>query len=133
LTFGNIFLETIDKRAGLCYGGVQNIRSGAPAMPNKRRDPTSSEEQKAPAPPTDIDALIADLVEQQRQLAAHLRRTDIADGALAQLFSAYGRNAATLGKLLRDRLALSRKSADDLTAIIHQALSELGEEWGMEL
>lgn len=102
-------------------------------MPGKRQNPAPSEERNASAPPTDIDALIADLVEQQRQLAAHLRRTDIADSALAQLFSAYGRNAATLGKLLRDRLALSRKSADDLTAIIHQALSELGEEWGVEL
>jgi hypothetical protein len=82
---------------------------------------------------TDIDALIGDLAEKQHRLAEHLERDDLSDSVLAQLFSAYGRNAATLGKLLRDRLALSRKSTDDLTAIINQVLDELGKEWNVEL
>lgn len=96
-----------------------------------RRDKPTSETSAQSA--TDMDALIGDLAEKQRQLAEHLKRDDLSDSALAQLFSAYGRNAATLGRLLRDRLALSRRSADDLTAIINQALDELGKEWNLEL
>lgn len=100
---------------------------------NPQRDkpiPTPEATAKSTA---DMDALISDLAEKQRQLAEHLKRDDLSDNVLAQLFSAYGRNAATLGRLLRDRLALSHKSAGDLTAIMNQVLDELGKEWNLKL
>ncbi|MCC7355764.1 MAG: hypothetical protein IT330_18635 [Anaerolineae bacterium] len=80
-----------------------------------------------------IDAVIMNLVEQQELLALRLHREDLSDNPMAQLFSAYGRNAATLGDLLRDRLALTQSPQNEFQTVMNQALDELGKEWGLEL
>ena len=59
------------------------------------------------------------------------------DGAsiteLARLLSIHGANASRLGRLLRDRRALSGDAADGMSGAIAQALDELSTELGMDL
>ncbi len=84
-----------------------------------------------------IDAIIDNLY--QRQIALDAFITDIlaADGAsimeLTHLFRIHGQNASRLGRLLRDRRALSGDAADGISDAIAKALEELGTEWGVEL
>ena len=96
-------------------------------MSPRRRKPTPADAVAF------IDAVIMSLVEQQELLAARLRREDISDNPMAQLFAAYGRNAATLGDLLRDRLALTNSPENSIQAVMNRVLDELGEEWGVAL
>jgi hypothetical protein len=87
-----------------------------------------------------IDDLIQDALAKQARLSALLDAcqrlaTDApADAAgLARLFSLHSQNAARLGRLLRDRRALSGESADGLLEALGKALDELGTELGVKL
>ena len=83
-----------------------------------------------------IDGIVADLAERQARLTAYLEEVlatggDIAE--VAKVFALHGQNASRLGRLLRDRRALSGDSADGLLDAIGQALDEIGTELGIRL
>lgn len=92
---------------------------------------------KPEAPLTDIADIIADLARKQLQLSrlieAQLSQTDVDLDALGRLFALHGQNASRLGRLLRDRRALSGDAADGIAGAIAQALDELSTELGTEL
>jgi hypothetical protein len=52
---------------------------------------------------------------------------------LAHLLKIHGQNASRLGRLLRDRRALSGDAADGISGAIAQALEELSTELGTQL
>ena len=52
---------------------------------------------------------------------------------LARLMALHSQNASRLGRLLRDKRALSGEAADGLAGAIGQALDELSTEWGIDL
>jgi hypothetical protein len=85
---------------------------------------------------TQIDEVVADLAERQAQLTDYLT-TRLIQGAdvqeVAKLFALHGQNASRLGRLLRDRRALSGESADGLLQAVGQALDEISTELGIEL
>ena len=82
-----------------------------------------------------INSVIQDLVARQVQLSAiidtHIDDLSIQD--LARLFAIHGQNASRLGRLLRDRKALSGDAADRFQQIVDMALDGLSAEWGIEL
>jgi hypothetical protein len=85
-----------------------------------------------------INGIIGDLASKQAQLSALINRClesapepDVGD--LVRLLRIHGQNASRLGRLLRDRRALSGDAADGLLGAIAQALDELSTEWGVDL
>lgn len=81
-----------------------------------------------------IDDVIADALEKQARLSAILDNTADLDGAdLAKLLAIHGQNASRLGRLLRDRRALSGESADGLLTALGTALDEIATELGITL
>ena len=52
---------------------------------------------------------------------------------LTHLLRIHGQNASRLGRLLRDRRALSGDAADGISGAVAQALDELSNELGVEL
>jgi hypothetical protein len=87
---------------------------------------------------TNISDVILDLASKQAQLSAlidacftQLDPRTIPD--LARLLALHGQNASRIGRLLRDRQALSSETTDELTDAIHAALDELGEQWQVDL
>jgi len=84
-----------------------------------------------------IEDIIIDLATRQRQLSqyidTHTHRDDFYVEDLARLLALHGQNASRLGRLLRDKRALSGDAADGLTGAIAQALDELSTELGVQL
>lgn len=84
-----------------------------------------------------IDVVIDDLYRRQMWINTLIDRSAGPNGAsiteLARLLSIHGANATRLGKLLRDRRALSGDAADGITGAIAQALDELSTELGLDL
>ena len=89
-----------------------------------------------------IAGIIADLAAKQQRLSTYIDdllslAADRPDGAsirdIAHLLALHSQNAARLGRLLRDKRALSGETADGIAGVIAQALDELGSEWGLEL
>ena len=84
-----------------------------------------------------IGAIVLDLLAKQDRLSRYIdtclgdQKTPVPD--LARLLAIHSQNAARLGRLLRDKRALSDRAADAMTAAIDQALDELSAEWGIEL
>jgi len=78
-----------------------------------------------------IDALILDLAEKQAEFLACLDEGDLPSDKAIRLFSILSQNASRLGRLLRDRRALSGEAADSITSAIAQALDELSTELGL--
>ncbi len=92
-----------------------------------------------PQPPdgVSIDAIIENLYERQLRLDAVIDEILVANQAslveLTHLLQLHGQNASRLGRLLRDRRALSGDAADGISDAIAKALDELGSEWGGDL
>ena len=88
-------------------------------------------------PLTDIHDIIADLARKQLQLSrlieAELTKPGADLDSLGRLFGLHGQNASRLGRLLRDRRALSGHAANGIAGAIAQALDELSTELGTEL
>jgi hypothetical protein len=87
---------------------------------------------------TDISDVILDLASKQAQLSqlidACFEKLDprtIPD--LARLLALHGQNASRIGRLLRDRQALTSETSDELTDAIDAALDELANGWQIEL
>ncbi len=84
-----------------------------------------------------IDEIIADLAAKQQRLSAYLDDLLDSDQAtpaeVARLLALHAQTASRLGRLLRDRRALSGEAADGIAGAIAQALDELSSELGVEL
>lgn len=83
-----------------------------------------------------IDAVIEVLYQRQLQLDEYIDTiwgSDVGLNELAHLLRIHGQNASRLGRLLRDRRALSGDAADGISGAIAQALDELSTELGAEL
>lgn len=86
-------------------------------------------------PPRNIDEIFADLATKQAALSGYIDaelHTLTVDG-LVNLLRIHGQNASRLGRLLRDKRALSGEAADGISAAISQALDELSTELGIDL
>jgi hypothetical protein len=88
-------------------------------------------------PPRTIDEIIADLAEKQGALSAYidslLNDDDTALEDVARVLKIHGMNASRLGRLLRDKRALSGKAADGIAGAVAQALDELSTELNVDL
>jgi len=76
-------------------------------------------------PPIELDDVIADLYRKQVRLArplAHYVQEDD-DARFSRLTAAYSRGAARLGRLVRTRHALSRKTPEEIEDLCNQALT----------
>jgi hypothetical protein len=108
-------------------------RLPAPAEPDGDLQPLVAEATNGEL----IGAIVLDLLAKQNRLSRYIdacfgdQKTPIPD--LARLLAIHSQNAARLGRLLRDKRALSDRTADAMTAAIDQALDELSAEWGIEL
>jgi hypothetical protein len=86
-----------------------------------------------------IDEIITDLAEKQAAISEYImdNLTDpesrVTADRLIKIIELHGRNASRLGRLLRDRRALSGDAADGISAAIAQALEELQTELGTQL
>jgi len=84
-----------------------------------------------------IDAIIDMLYKRQIRIDALIDDVAEDDGAsireLACLLRIHGQNASRLGRLLRDRRALTGHAAQGISGAIAQALDELGSELGTPL
>jgi hypothetical protein len=84
-----------------------------------------------------IAGVIHDLAAKQQRLSEYiddcLGDDSLPIRDLARLLALHGQNASRLGRLLRDKRALSGEAADGISGAIAQALDELATEWGLEL
>jgi hypothetical protein len=112
-------------------------QDGSPARASRARRGESAPDYAAPERDlTTIEGVIGDLAERQARLTAYLEQVlaeggDIAE--VAKVFALHGQNASRLGRLLRDRRALSGDSADGLLDAIGKALDEISTELGVKL
>lgn len=92
----------------------------------------------APGPSEDgtIDAVVDVLYQRQLQLDDYMAKiwgSGVSIQELALLLRIHGQNASQLGRLLRDRRALSGHAADGISDAIAQALDELSSELEVHL
>ena len=86
---------------------------------------------------TRIEDVVADLADRQQELVSYIMgQLESESGdvqGMARLFALHGQNASRLGRLLRDKRALSGESADGILDAIGKALDEINTELGTEL
>jgi hypothetical protein len=77
-----------------------------------------------------IETVILDLCIKQARLSQYIeaRSEELSAEQLARFLQIHGQNASRLGRLLRDRRALSGEAADGISGAIAQALDELHSE-----
>ncbi len=84
-----------------------------------------------------IDVIIDHLYQRQVELNAYIEDIvaagDLSIQELVHLLKTFGQNASRLGRLLRDRRALTGDAADGISGAIAQALQELETELGTPL
>ncbi len=83
-----------------------------------------------------IDVVIDSLFHRQLQLDEYIDRiwqSDVTIEQVTHLLRIHGQNASRLGRLLRDRRALSGDAADCISGAIGLALDELSTELGVKL
>ncbi len=110
------------------HGGGKQI--GAPAG-NKNAEKHGF--YAAPDKPlATIEDVIADLFAKQATISAYIDAniSDIGVEALTGLLTLHAQTSSRLGKLLRDKHALSGDAADGISGALAQALAELGTELG---
>lgn len=91
--------------------------------------------RKSPARLATLDDVIADALAKHERLSAYIEEhaADLDPEQLARLLALHGQNASRLGRLLRDKRALSGKAADGLLDALGKALDELSTELGVKL
>jgi len=118
------------------HGGGQPI--GAPTGNDNARThgfyahgPTSTPAREL----SSIEDIIADLANKQAHLSAYIDAYigDMEIEDLKGLLALHAQTASRLGKLLRDKRALSGDAADGISGALAQALAELGTELGADL
>jgi plasmid maintenance system antidote protein VapI len=82
-----------------------------------------------------LDDIIQDLAIRQARLSAYIDRQGeaISIDEIVRLLHVHGRNASRLGRLLRQKRAISGEVADGLSDAIAQAIDELSAELAVEL
>jgi hypothetical protein len=108
-------------------------KRGAPAgNQNRRRHGLYA---KPPKPIQGIDDLVADALTKHSTLSAYIEEhgAEMNVEEMTKLLALYGQNASRLGRLLRDKRALSGDAADGLLSAIGKALDELTTELGVTL
>jgi hypothetical protein len=85
-------------------------------------------------PLTSIDDIIADLAAKQARLSEYIddHLGDIGMEEIKALLTLHAMTASRLGKLLRDKRALSGDAADGITGALAAALAELSTELGAD-
>jgi hypothetical protein len=82
-----------------------------------------------------IDDVVQDLAARQAALSGYIEQelSALTLDEMVTLLRVHGQNASRLGRLLRDKRALSGEAADGISGAIAQALDELSTELGVEL
>jgi hypothetical protein len=84
-----------------------------------------------------IEGIIADLAEKQSRLSQLIDDELVEEQSgldvIRWLFTLHGQNATRLGRLLRDKRALSGAAADGVEDAVSEALDELSKGLGVEL
>lgn len=84
-----------------------------------------------------IDDIINDLFQRQSQLSGFIEREalqgEVEVNDMAKLLGLLGQNASRIGRLLRDKRALSGDAVDGLLSAIGAALDEISTELGIKL
>ena len=84
-----------------------------------------------------IDDVIEDLFQRQSQLSGFIETQavhgEVEINDMAKLLGLLGQNASRIGRLLRDKRALSGDAADGLLSAIGKALDEISTELGVKL
>lgn len=121
------------------HGGTEK-KPGAPVgNVNAKRHGFYQQITPDPGGLVDIDAIIADLAEKQVMISAYISECRMDPdpeanlGKIAHMFVIHGQNASRLGRLLRDKRAISGEAADGIAGAIAKTLAELGTEWGTDL
>jgi hypothetical protein len=118
--------------AGACDTCAGGGRSSSP-LPA----PLAAEPEVLDSDAEAMAGIIRDLAAKQRRLSTLidgcLEDESLTVEDLARLLALHGLNASRLGRLLRDKRALSGDAADGLAGAISQVLDELSTEWGVDL
>jgi hypothetical protein len=113
-----------------------NPPAGPEAGPEAEADPSAASNCEV------IHELVHDLVAKQQALSTLIDRLLVEEAQspgtllvqdLARLMALHSQNASRLGRLLRDKRALSGEAADGIDDATSQALDELSSDWGIEL
>lgn len=121
------------------HGGT-SARIGAPpgnqnAVKHGYYIPRECEERLEGTSPDEwsIETIILDLCIKQARLSRYIevQSGDLSADELARFLQIHGQNASRLGRLLRDRRALSGE-ADGISGVIARALEELHSELGTD-
>lgn len=80
-----------------------------------------------------IEDAIAGLTDKMTRMDHMVSSGEITGSELIRVFELYTQACSRLGRLLRDKRALSGDAADGISGAIAQALDELGTELGIEL
>jgi hypothetical protein len=119
------------------HGGGRTPACAPPGNQNARTHGFYARDAGPPSPhhECNIDQVIADLHRKQQRLSRYIdeRMADLPSADLARFLSIHAQNASRLGRLLRDREILTGGWSAEMDGIIQQALTELGQEWGVDL
>ena len=114
------------------HGGCGAIPSPPAAAATHDREPAADFYANEPGAVT-VDQAIAGLVDKMRRLDHLIAAHEDTNGYLIRLFTLYTQASSRLGRLLRDRRALSGEAVDSIAAAMGRALDELSTEWGVDL
>lgn len=124
-----------DARIGPPLGNTNALKHGYYARPSTLS--AASPDGDAGEELCTIDDVIFSLHQKQKLLDAYIDEVVSNQSAsvanIAHLLRLQGQNASRLGRLLRDRRALSGDAADGISGAIGQALDELSTELGIPL
>ena len=114
-------------------GEVGDCHDSTPARETATPPVASSAERRKPL--TTIEDILADAMAKQDMLSQTItdRAADADVSELARLLAIHGQNASRLGRLLRDKRALSGDAADGLLDALGKALDEISTQLGIKL
>jgi len=114
----------------LCAAHSADRRGGAPRGNTNRK--THGFYSQPPKDLRTIDDILTDALQKQAQLSAFIENAvatgDVDVETVTKLLALHGQNASRLGRLLRDKRALSGESADGLLDAIGTVLDEISTE-----
>ena len=109
-------------------------------MPARPRPGPAEEDQASDGQM--LRGIVLDLVAKQQALSALIDRCLTGEAGegdppatrdLARLMALHSQNAARLGRLLRDKRALTGEDGGEINPAIARALDALAEKWGIDL
>ena len=119
------------------HGGATTPPGAPPGNKNAQTHGFYSATSGLDAATPNIDAIIADLYARQQALSDYLTAAhddeETTIEKLIPVFTLHAQNASRLGRLLRDKRALTGEAADGIAGAIAQALDELSTELGTPL